>query len=917
MSDSESPKFETYLADIHKLLNANEKKVLKTLLVIICVIIALLFIHQVFILTNFVSKLKYYFEYGKMLRDVCNGAYTEYETGRFQVLDNITDIRINLEFYHIIALIFAIGMCVFFMLLIWGYYITLITDMTPFDVVKGVAKWRENYTPEVNWGSIVMQMFILIPSLYFPLVVIVYLSLKLSGEKDISPFQLPDNDDIKNNYYSHFIIMGVILLIFGIYSAYYKGFVIFFTAFALIVLFVLSAYIVTLVCDIYTRKSTSEFYKTLEKFEQDPNDDEKYDMNKYIQECLGFKNPVDSEKDRKWHKMYSDVITILLLIWCILLGIFLISLFVEWIRKPSSSAAPVDSSDDKPATGFSSYVYYFGFLPFVVLYIMLVLVTINVDYNININKYILFKPYTIYRQLISKINDTFNKMLENDKTNVSNNSVCKNYANAIHLAIYQDIFQHSTSLIPSSGVPDNDNSAHPNNNEKTVNVVNSLLFLPRFTYQSVCDSSEYVEYNKLEEYNIDAYINENNNIFFGNSNHCDSIKNILLVVIMNNFVPDNNRPAHDLFDKAKKIKMFKFAINNIKSVKRFDGKRSLEFSDNYENNNKLNNEFKTPDSVNELSDKHLQQVVDQVADIYDRYLNTMLFETRRTLKTICQCADTDDITETSSFKTNIPSTIMNHNTPYITNVKKNYVNVFVNHTKEMFTSINNVLTSTIEINENNRRLAYFVMKNYNMIYTDNKVYQIEEFPNKTQVPEREDPLGDAYLHIEKTRITLIGDNKIKINDKEYDVKTPTMKQLSGQPDCEQIHLNDVTTEIKEHLRKQLNTFETEYKGLYYKDNSYYNQLVYDYKVEYITALITASKWEEMKGPKETYERKYFKLSEFAKKIDNKNSIEKQKTDVSKETSEKSSKMAGETSQTVYAMLLLYALLVIFAFIAIR
>jgi hypothetical protein len=678
------------------------------------------------------------------------------------------------------------------------------------------------------------------------------------------------------------------------------------------------------VCDIYVRKSTSVFYKQIEKFERDPTYDKDDDniMNKYIKECLGFKQLGIEDEKHKWHKIYNDVITILLIIWGILLGIFIIIgiLFAIIGNKsvPTTVFSTISGGSPKSENKLPSYIYYFGVIPFAVLYIMLVLVTINVDYNININKYILFKPYTIYRQLIQKINDIFNKMLENDKTNVSNNSVCKNNANAIHLAIYQDIFKYSGSI--ETGVPDATNTNHPSNNDKTYDKVKNLLFLPKFSYDSVCDSSEYVEYNKLEEYNIDAYINENHNIFFDNSSQCDSIKNILLDVIMKNFVPDANPNVNDMFNKEVKKNMFKYAIAKIKSAKRFDGQKPLELSDNYENNNRLNNEFPSnPDATISGADKHLAQVIDQVANIYDKYLNTMLFETRRTLKSICECTDTEDITSTSGIKGQISTTIMNNNSPYITNIKKNYVNVFVKHTKEMFVSINNVLTSTIEINENNRHLAYFVMKNYNMIYTDNKAFRIEEFPNKTKVSDREDPMGDAYLHIEKTKITTVDNNKIKIDNKDYDIRTTTTIQAPSQtpPYYTSITLNDAHKDLQNNLRTELFSFEKQYKALYQKDNNYYNQLIYDYKVEYITKLITAQKVEHMKIAKDEYEVKYFKLSEFAKKIDNKGSIETKNTDVTKTKSDKILAMACDTSQTVYAMILLYILLIIFSFMVIR
>jgi hypothetical protein len=865
---------------------------------IVILIVILLLLKEIYTLTVFLQNYKYNFDYGKMLRDVCNGSYAEYETPRFQVLDNITKIKIQSgNLHHIVALITSICVCVFFMLLLWGYYIVVVTEKHPFKSITAVwSEIKDKQLPEdTNKSNIILQTILICVSLYLPLIIIIYLSLKLTGQKDISPFQ-KDANSIGTNIW----IIPFMLIIFGIQAHRNKAWSLFFTGATYLVLFVLSAYVMTLVCDIYERKSTSNFYKIAEKFEKEDADDEKgvNIMYKYFNDTLGFK-PIKTAE--AYYKVYNDIVSVVLIITFIFLGFCVITALL-------GKLAPSVLTGLNLTKDFSTHLYYICLIPFAVLYIVLVLITINMEYNTIVNKYILYKPATTYRQMIDKINKIFNEMLENDKTNISNNSVCKNVANAIHLAIYQDIFNYKSgyqtfdatnndldkykNILNDASKVDAKQKTNVNNTEIAAFVADrpnklssSLLFVPRFTYSSICDTSEYIEYNKLEEYNIDAYMNATKNIFFDNTKQCDTIKNILVIVVMNNFIPDDKRGASDLFDKNTKEAIIKYAIKNVKNSKRYDDKRALEMSDNYENNNSLNNEFKVPSGAdtNITDDKHLTEtVIPKVVDIYDRYLNTMLLETRRTVKSICECTDTEDITNTGDFKVGMPEKIMNNNTTYTNNLKKNFVTVFIKHTHDMFTDINNVLTSTLEFNQNNQKLAQLLIKNYNAIYED-KAYKIRELPTKTVRPSADNPMENAYLHIEGAEVR--GDRK------------PTADELRG---------------ISQN-------FENEYKMMYYKDNNYYNQLLYDYKQDYIKNLIVvAGDDKKMEAEKTAYETKYYNLTEFSKKLDDKTNIKKEdKLDVSEEHSKQISAMAHTTSHTIWIMLLLYVIITGFAFAVIR
>ena len=893
------------------------KSKISMIFIIVCIIIILLLMKQCFTLSSFLIRYKYHFDYGNMLRDVCNGAYTEYETARFQILDNIEKIKIKTGMtHHLIALVAGVTLCVFFMSLVWGYYIFIVSGgKAPFQLMKDMkdmllSKNKNEYIGENHLD--IFQYISILLSLYFPLIVIVYLILKLSRKQDISPFQQFDNKGNSNIIHTPLIIPGVLLIIVIYYYTkhsyvskksdwdYWK----ILTFFSLFVMFSLSAWIMTLICDVFERKNTNSFYKNVEEFEKDDRQDEKdVDiMSKLIIDSFGFASMRNMANPGKfatkftyaYHKIYNDITSIVLIICIIFIGLYGLYVLIAYFFKNNSPVKP-DNSPVKP-DNISNSILYLCFLPFMILYLILVLLNINYDYNTYINKYILYKPYTLYRQIIEKINRIFNQMLENDKTNISNKSVCKNIANAIHLAIYQDIFRHKTPQKKSDGsYPEKDNSnddmtkyngiikkvnmsGHKDNPSNagisTISNLTPLLFVPRFTYESVCDPDEYIEYNTLEEYNIDAYINADKNIFFNSkTSQCSSIKNILIIVIMNNFIPDNDKVAYNLFDKEIKKQKITTAIKNIINGRTFDNEKDLKMSDDYESNNSLNNKLlETAVTLDGDKYKSLRdEIIPKIVDIYDQYLNTMLLETRKTVKSICKCADTEDITTTSEYKTSMPNTIMENNSAYQTTMKKNYVNTFVQNTKDMFTNINNILSSTISSDAKSKKLASFVITNYNMIYQDEHVYQLRTIKNKTINTSAENPLENAYMHIE---------------DLETD---DSLRKDVGR------------------LNTYLTAFQNEYKNMYYKDNNYYNKLLYDYKEEFIKNLITADGNDtKIKTAKTLYESKYAKLAAFSKKIQGSGNIQKGDTmNDSKESSENISKMAHKTSKTVWIMFAMY------------
>ena len=102
------------------------------------VIIGLLIFEELIRLTNFVYKFNTYYDYGRMLKNVCGTNYTEFETDRFQIAANIDDIKIsdtNYElFFYIFCVTVTFAICIIFLYTyllattnidIWNNFITL------------------------------------------------------------------------------------------------------------------------------------------------------------------------------------------------------------------------------------------------------------------------------------------------------------------------------------------------------------------------------------------------------------------------------------------------------------------------------------------------------------------------------------------------------------------------------------------------------------------------------------------------------------------------------------------------------------------------------------------------------------------------------------------------------------------------
>ena len=151
-------------------------------------------------------------------------------------------------------------------------------------------------------------------------------------------------------------------------------------------------------------------------------------------------------------------------------------------------------------------IYNFIVLP--IIFILLITLTINstISYNEVINKHLILQPLIIYKTEIANVNNNFTNILHNDKfVYKEQKSVDRNIANTILLVLYNEIFSDMLLLITSTS--DTYSSQTPlyleemkkNKDKYKINI------LPKFKY-ILNNKKEILDYNKLDEYNINNYV---------------------------------------------------------------------------------------------------------------------------------------------------------------------------------------------------------------------------------------------------------------------------------------------------------------------------------------------------------------------------------------------------------------------------
>ena len=184
---------------------------LKTLSVIIYLISFILIFQQIFSLTHFVYKYNNYFDYGKILQNICKNEYIERETSRFHIALNEKNILLlnnNKNNYYklllIISILFTSVISIIFSLIIYNIYCNInIEELNKYKIQHKIY--------------ILIILSICIITIIYPILLIFYKLKELKYRKNISLFETNRIDKLMPFIY---IFIGLIIL--KVVLIYYK-----------------------------------------------------------------------------------------------------------------------------------------------------------------------------------------------------------------------------------------------------------------------------------------------------------------------------------------------------------------------------------------------------------------------------------------------------------------------------------------------------------------------------------------------------------------------------------------------------------------------------------------------------------------------------------------------------------------------
>lgn len=879
--------------------------------IIVFSIIGLVILDQVYSLTKFIYQYSKHYDYGKMLKETCKNSYIEYETERFQLSNNIIDIKINNDNFnnrYNFLILFVSIFVTMFIVFVYTYIFmnsmfndsmstlaTLVETIgkaqgSKLEIIGNVAlKIYDMMGDMFKYGALrnfaIFILFIIRIALilYILLIIPLFIILKFYNNTDISPF-------IDDKRQFGFLMLNIIFLeiIFVLQFAGNNN-ISYFTRLIFFCLFILSFFYIFVVVNIYIDINKSNELKNI--YENSENKNLKYlsfyrnykDINQesdvyksFLTEIFGInkmafdtslfkfdiglppyiprdvsdvnmiENILDFNIERigeyeslsilskineyiKLDSFKSIIFFLLILLASIGLIIIIVYLLINFTKW--SFLNNIFNDDD------STILYNYAFLPFLLAFMVTIIIVLTKEYNTYINTYMLFKPNSLYKKNLSNINEIFNKILENDKAYVENDSTCKNIVNAIQLVIYSNIFRK-------------DNTAIEN-------------IIPEFTYLPECESNDFIDYNKIKAYDFEYTINRKTNIFYSKTK-CSSINNDLLINIIKNTSPQElyenviiNKQQSNGINNIQSYsdnfkKQLKFAISNILNQKTYNNLKQLKYTNDYQHNNQLIYIDDNIDSFKKYNqnnyqiqlDKNITLLIDKISDEYFKYIKILFQYNIQFIQSLCGCQKIKDITSEGNtykdFIEKIESVIKGtgvyevKSKDYSLNIKKDYIDRFTRTSQIFFTKINKIFSSKLKVSDKNLKLTKYIIKNYNEYQT-----YISDKYNKNELELIKG--GDITINefkytdiekIEKLIKPTLYDNLTKLNEiiKEYsDTDAEIIKNFRNSH-------NDFKNNINELIRLK-DLYIVQFKDKYYTNTSYYIQLIYDYKLEFIEKYI--------------------------------------------------------------------------------
>tara|TARA_B000000475_G_scaffold270119_1_gene265182 strand:- start:897 stop:2549 length:1653 start_codon:yes stop_codon:yes gene_type:complete len=358
-------------------------------------------------------------------------------------------------------------------------------------------------------------------------------------------------------------------------------------------------------------------------------------------------------------------------------------------------------------------IYNIYIKPFIYILILLIIINGTKNINENINKNIIIEPLIKYKYNINKIRKDFKYILNND--NNLKTSIKQNYANAILLVLYNDLFHgilnYNNYIENNNIINDVDKKDIENDITKHINELN---IIPEFKYNNI-NNEKYINYTKLKEYDINYYLNNKckNESIFKNKNSLKQCSDytkyiytyIIKLIFLDENLPDENLDNLDEYSKLKNIIKEKiyFAINNVYNGKNYLGKKLtnkyeinnkielLEDKYNIELNENIKNKEALKETINNIIDKYILHIIDAQKEYYIINNNENI------------------------DKNNLVNELNNH---YVSEDKiKQFIERYNKILKDKFDDINFILSnSNIELDKNIKKK---ILENYNLYNNEN------------------------------------------------------------------------------------------------------------------------------------------------------------------------------------------------------
>ena len=381
---------------------------------IIFVVIFIIILDQLFNMTKFAYNYTNCYDYGDLMKKTCNTNYIEYETNRFQIAQNIAELKIDNDNYKyrydllipICTIILSLYMTSFLIYLMINtsfeeafisFLSGTITDALPGsaqNVLKLDDSNVDNLSGYVSKMTLTETLFFIgkiIIIMYLIFITPVYFILKYKYDINLSPFNDIGPDPVKISIYTINSLM--VTLIIGLKLK--NPIISYFSDSMSLVLAIGTFLLMTMVVDIYISESNvntsyekdhSKLVTLSNRYSVDVGNIDTNITLKYISDVLGL-NDFTLSPTKYNHKGIIIVLFIFLVaIIILILGLLLlikghVSIFDDFL----SSEEGLDSD----------ILYYNIFIPFLILTIIFFIVIATKEYNTYINKYIIYRPYNL------------------------------------------------------------------------------------------------------------------------------------------------------------------------------------------------------------------------------------------------------------------------------------------------------------------------------------------------------------------------------------------------------------------------------------------------------------------------------------------------------------------------------------------